>query len=104
MLLGRISEELSDLAIVAATLEETVGQITERSAEVPAEVLRKLQALDLLRQSIEDLAAVTRCAAGGASDAAAVQSAVHLHDLRARLSHGRAGTTVLREIGEVSLF
>ena len=57
--LKRLSAYLDKLAAQVFDLEDTVGQTVNNRNETNSETITNLQALDFLRQSLEDLALMT---------------------------------------------
>ena len=101
VVLGRIAGELARQSLVVAALEKAVERMTAAAGDgLPAELVREFQALDLLRQSLEDLARTAEVASGGAT-ASDLAAALRLRDLAARLFGAEREPDTA---GEVSLF
>lgn len=112
-ILERLSSYLDKLAAQVFSLEEAVGQVVEVEKKSDSQTIKKLQTLDFLRQSLEDLAMMVLMLASdtgessiGATDLAKVEKKLKLKITKAILR----GETYhifedkLEDIGELDLF
>ncbi len=92
--LGFLSSELWALAALSRSLEDAVGAVVSHSPRQDRGAIMALQHLDLLRQSLEDLARLSQALCRGAEDPpwhppASAFDALRLGDLRRRLQNGQ---------------
>ncbi len=103
-LLLTLAEELDDLSTAATSVQATLGTIIERTGSDAGGVWH-LQEIDRLQQTLDDLAAILRQAAGGEDAAINIEEVVavtRLGALRDRLC-GR-NVPLDRDRGAVALF
>lgn len=106
-LLGQLSRELDSLARIADDVQNLTATLTVRGS-LTAEETRRLQQLDLLTQSLDDLAKATgqlvEDAPDGRIDGHALALTITLSDLRARLTGKGDGESHDDGVGTVAIF
>jgi hypothetical protein len=110
-ILGRMAQELRDLARTVDQLQDTVGRMTTRQLARDGETMRELQNFDRLGQTLSGVANFAEAlglaaAADWAVDPQSAARAVHLSDLAARLVSRRekAGVSGGVGAGELEFF
>jgi len=105
--LGQMSRELENLTIVAEDVQNLTAALTAPGS-LTAGQTRRLQQLDLLTQTLGDLANATRHLAGHAPDGAVETDdlglSIILADLRARLTGKGVEEKPEEDAGTVALF
>lgn len=106
-LLRQLSRELDRLAKIADDVQNLTATLTVRGS-LTAEETRRLQQLDLLTQSLDDLAKATgqlvEDAPDGRIDGHALALTITLSDLRARLTGKGDGESHDDGVGTVAIF
>lgn len=106
-LLGQLSRELDSLARIADDVQNLTATLTV-GGYLTAEETRRLQQLDLLTQTLDDLTKATGQLVAGAPDCCidghALALTITLSDLRARLTGKGDGESPDDGVGTVAMF
>lgn len=106
-LLRQLSRELDRLAKIADDVQNLTATLTVKGS-LTAEETRRLQQLDLLTQTLDDLTKATRQlfkeAPDGGIDGHALALTITLSDLRARLTGEGDGENHEEGVGTVAMF
>jgi hypothetical protein len=110
-ILGRMAQELRDLARTVDQLQNAVGRMTTRQSARDGETMRELQNFDRLEQALAGMANFSESLARSASgdwrlNPQAAARAVPLGDLALRLASPRARSSISNacDAGELEFF